>query len=118
MKILGFPSFLAILMGAVISYGFYALFGNGLNQKYEITHACFSFIILSSTLVSAFGLVHDSERTNTLLKTIGLTFFILLLILFVILSVFSSSIPALITLSALFYLTFLLSMYKVYTSNQ
>lgn len=118
MKIVGFPTLIASLIGAVISYGFYSVLGKSINQEYEITHACISFIMLGSTLISTFGLIHITERTNSLLKVIGLTFFLLLLILFIILAIFNSSIPVLITLSSIFYLIFLLSMYKVYTANQ
>ena len=112
MKILGFPSFLSILIGAIISYGFYSIFGSGINQNYELTKAFLAFITLSSTLVISFGILHLTERTNTLMKTIGIVFFILLFILFIFLSIFSSSIPILITLSSLLYLIFLLVIYK------
>jgi hypothetical protein len=118
MKISGIPTLIAIFMGAIISYGFYALFGTNDNQNYRLIHACLSFLILGSTLVSCFGMVHPSERTNTLLKTIGLTFFIILFILFILLLVFTSSIPTLVTLSTFLYLIYLLSMYKIFTANQ
>jgi hypothetical protein len=114
MKIDIIKTLIAIAVSALIAYGFYS-FHNTENTQL-LTLIVFIELFITSFLV--LGLRFELNRTTIHVRTVSTIFFFVFLIINILFSFFSFSIPVYIILNGLLFLTNILIVYSLLKAKQ
>lgn len=108
----------AVLISALLSYGFILLPGLATNSgNFKIIYGINIFINFSLSLTIGLALSTELKRSNLLIKTVGFTAFFIAIFLFLLLRVFVQSSNVLIVISGLYFLSTLLLTYVLHKSK-
>jgi hypothetical protein len=111
-------SAIAFGLACLIAYGFHAFGGivEDSTAHQAITLCAFLFTCL--TLLCAIGIEFGTGRTTAVIRAVAGTSFLIGLVVLVVLAVFTSSIPLLVTVMGIMTLLFMLVAYAVSRSGQ
>lgn len=117
MKVNLVPSTIALGLGCLIAYGFYA-FGDHSAPDMRLAFTLSALLFACITLLSAIGIEFGTGRTTAVIRSVAGAAFLFGLGVLVILSLFTSSIPLLVIVMGTITLVFILVAYAVGKSGQ
>jgi hypothetical protein len=109
MKVKLIPAIVAVLLSALIAYGFYSFhkFDN------QILLSVGGFVFCAVTLFFTFGVNSDLSRTTTNIRFLSITFFLIALISNLIFCFTNFSVPLYVILNGILLLIYILIVYSI-----
>ena len=114
MKLNLVPTFIAVAISSLISYGFYTF--HNYENKILLLSGCFIFLVLTLTL--SIGMEFELPRTTINVRSVSFIFFALAFICNLIFTFINFSVPIYIILNGLLMLIFFLIVYSISKAKQ
>jgi len=109
MKVKLVPAIVAVLLSALIAYGFWSFH----SFENKILLAVGGFVFCAATLFCTFGINYELPRTTTNIRFLSITFFIIALVSNLIFCFVNFSVPLYVILNGILLLIYILIVYSI-----